>query len=114
VRFLVDAQLPPALARFLVSLGHEAEHVYELDLASASDRQIWERATASDAVLVTKDEDFITMRALARAPGPPIVWVRLGNTTRRALLTRFASIMPAVLEALERGETVVQVSGDEP
>jgi predicted nuclease of predicted toxin-antitoxin system len=26
IRFVVDAQLPPALARFLASLGYEAKH----------------------------------------------------------------------------------------
>jgi len=26
MRFLVDAQLPPALARWLAAQGHEAEH----------------------------------------------------------------------------------------
>ena len=27
VRFIVDAHLPPALAKMLVDLGHEAQHV---------------------------------------------------------------------------------------
>ncbi len=29
MRFLVDAQLPQAVARWLVAAGHEAEHVAE-------------------------------------------------------------------------------------
>jgi predicted nuclease of predicted toxin-antitoxin system len=32
MRFVVDAQLPPALARYLSSLGHDAEHVFDLDM----------------------------------------------------------------------------------
>jgi len=31
-RFLVDAQLPPALARKLTALGHKAIHVLDVDL----------------------------------------------------------------------------------
>jgi Domain of unknown function (DUF5615) len=58
VRFLIDAQLPPALARELGARGHEAEHVADLGLANAPDRAIWDRVIASGAVLVTKDEDF--------------------------------------------------------
>jgi predicted nuclease of predicted toxin-antitoxin system len=61
------------------------------------------------AVLITKDEDFVTLRALSRE-GPALVWVRTGNATRRQLLTRLGSVLPAILQALERGETVVEVS----
>jgi predicted nuclease of predicted toxin-antitoxin system len=108
LRFLIDAQLPPALARHLQFLGHEATHVLELRMQNAHDREIWQRAAAMNAVLVSKDEDFVTMRAL-RPHGPPIVWVRIGNATRRALIARFDAVLPQVLSALERGETIVQV-----
>jgi uncharacterized protein (DUF433 family) len=64
VRFLVDAQLPPALAHHLVELGHEAVHVGDVGLLAARDQDIWRHALAIGAVLVTKDEDFVTMRAL--------------------------------------------------
>jgi predicted nuclease of predicted toxin-antitoxin system len=110
VRFLVDAQLPPALACHLAALGHEAEHVGEVGLLTASDERIWDHAAAVGAVLVTKDEDFVTMRALSKHGGPAVIWVRLGNTTKRALIARFTVAFPATAEALERGETVVQIS----
>lgn len=32
MRFLVDAQLPPALARWLAAQGHEAEHVGDIGM----------------------------------------------------------------------------------
>ena len=47
MRFLVDAQLPPALARWLAGRGHTAEHVADLMMAGASDRMISERAVAT-------------------------------------------------------------------
>jgi predicted nuclease of predicted toxin-antitoxin system len=40
MRFLVDAQLPPALARWLSEQGHEAEHLLDIDSLQASDREI--------------------------------------------------------------------------
>lgn len=64
MRFLVDAQLPPLLARHIRELGHEAEHVADIGMSASSDRDIWQYAHANDAVLITKDEDFVTMRAL--------------------------------------------------
>jgi predicted nuclease of predicted toxin-antitoxin system len=110
VRFLVDAQLPPALAHHLQSLGHDAIHVADIGLASARDREIWDHADAQGAVLVTKDEeDFVTMRALARGGGPSVVWERSGNVSRRAILERFSAILPMLVHALERGETIVQI-----
>jgi predicted nuclease of predicted toxin-antitoxin system len=108
VRFLIDAQLPPALARHLEAVGHEATHVADLGMQSARDHEIWQQASASGAVLVSKDEDFVTMRALRR-DGPAVVWVRIGNATRRVLIARFAAAFSRVLAALDRGETIVQI-----
>jgi predicted nuclease of predicted toxin-antitoxin system len=109
VRFLVDAQLPPGLVRHLIALGHDAEHVADVGLTAASDRRIWDRAVASGAILITKDEDFVTMRALSRHGGPTIIWVRVGNTTTRALIATFDLVLRDILSAIERGETVVQL-----
>lgn len=62
MRFLVDAQLPPALAGWLRDRGHEAEHVADVGLVGATDAEIAVRAERSAAVLVTKDEDFTAIR----------------------------------------------------
>lgn len=108
MRFLVDAQLPPALARHLVTLGHEASHVADAGLLASRDRDIWRYAEANGAVLITKDEDFVTLRAL-NPRGPAIVWVRVGNATKRNLIARFVAALPAIVAAIARGETIVQV-----
>ncbi|MEJ2379473.1 MAG: DUF5615 family PIN-like protein [Pseudolabrys sp.] len=112
MRFLVDAQLPPALARYLAERGHEAEHVGDVGLLTAGDERIWRHAAGVGAALITKDEDFVTMRALSRTGGPAVVWVRLGNTTKRVLIARFAAAFNSIVEALERGETVIQIPSD--
>lgn len=109
MRFLVDAQLPPALARWLVERGHDATHVHAIGMAEASDRAIWERAAQLGAVVVTKDEDFVTLR-LTRRDGPAVLWIRLGNTRRAKLLTAMEALMPPLMAALERGETLVEVT----
>jgi len=44
MRFLIDAQLPPALARWLSSQGHHAEHVADLGLEAAEDSRVWRHA----------------------------------------------------------------------
>ena len=107
MRFLVDAQLPPALARRLVQLGHEAEHVADCGLALASDSLIRAHAVRTGAAIVTKDEDFVVMRLLAESP--PVLWMRTGNTRRAELLRRIEAALPEAVAAFERGETLVEI-----
>jgi predicted nuclease of predicted toxin-antitoxin system len=108
MRFLVDAQLPPALARRLAELGHEAEHVADRRLAAATDAQIWDFALRDAVVIITKDEDFAQRKALTKS-GPGVVWIRLPNTRRRELLAWFETALPDVLSALERGESLIEL-----
>ena len=108
MRFLIDAQLPPALARQIESLGHTAEHVADSGRAMATDNTIRGYAAEIGAVIVTKDEDFAVHRVLHE--GPAVIWVRIGNTRRAELLRRFALELPAIVVALERGETLVELA----
>jgi predicted nuclease of predicted toxin-antitoxin system len=110
VQFLIDAQLPPALARSLEAAGHDAVHVADVGLLRADDPAIWEHASVTGAALITKDEDFVTMRALKVEDGPAIIWVRIGNSSKRVLIERFSAVFAEIVDALRRGETVIQVS----
>ena len=51
MRLLVDAQLPPALARWFVSKGHEAIHVFDIEFHRSSDEEIWKFALDNDLIL---------------------------------------------------------------
>ena len=107
--FIVDEQLPAALARWLVAKGHTAQHVTDLKMQSVPDSVIWDYAVKIGAVIVTKDEDFAQRQLLARN-GPPIIWIRLPNTRRQALLDWFHGILPEIILALERGEVLIEVT----
>ena len=72
MRFLIDAQLPPALASWIESRGYIAEHVHDFTPVGASDRAIWEYAGLSNAVIVTKDEDFFVLKSM-QPDGPVVV-----------------------------------------
>ncbi|MGF9695269.1 DUF5615 family PIN-like protein [Rhizobium sp. 0TCS1.26] len=109
MRFLVDAQLPPALAEWLLDRGHQAEHVVDCNLQSASDRVIWEFAERVRAIIITKDEDFAQRRAVLD-DGPTIIWIRLRNSRRRDILIWFDQVFPAILDALQRGETLIEIA----
>jgi predicted nuclease of predicted toxin-antitoxin system len=108
MRFVIDANLPPALARWLVSQGHEAWHANELGLECAKDRSIWLYAKEQDCCIVTKDEDFVILQAHDRA-GQSVVWVRIGNALRRVLLVRLEAAWPEVMQQLDKGAKVVEI-----
>lgn len=108
MRFLVDAQLPPRLAKSLLELGHDASHVADIGLLAASVRQIWREAIERSAALITKDRDFAVLRA-SRSGGPAVVWLRIGNATNDELMRRLVAVLGSVVEAIDRGETLVEV-----
>jgi predicted nuclease of predicted toxin-antitoxin system len=107
LNFLVDAQLPPQLAAWLMEKGCSAKSLRELSLQNADDRVIWDLAQRENAIIVTKDEDFALLAA-AR-PGPRVLWVRTGNLVNRLLLARFERSWPEVLAHLQSGARVVEL-----
>ena len=109
MKFLVDAQLPPALARWLVVEGYRAEHVMDIEMDAASDAAIWRCAARIGATILTKDEDFAILRTERRNSRPAIVWLRVGNTRRGELLRWFEPLLPRVIDRLERGEKLIEV-----
>lgn len=107
-RFLVDNQLPAALARWLEAKGYPAEHVLALQLAQSSDAAIWQRAARVTAVIVSKDEDFAQLTLLRPEP-VSVVWLRIGNCRTSALLATLERAWPAVVEQLDAGARLVEV-----
>lgn len=112
MRFLVDAQLPPALARWIEAQGHEAKAVREVGLREATDSTIWGYAAQGGWVVVTKDDDFAE-RAMRLDSGPQVVWLRIGNSVNRVLLAWFAPLFPSVLNELAAGQRLVEVDWGE-
>jgi predicted nuclease of predicted toxin-antitoxin system len=108
LKFLIDNQLPAAFAKHLTSLGHDARHVLDAGLDAASDTEIWKHAEANSLVLITKDEDFC-LRASQPNASVQVVWVRLGNCRKTALLAVFDSLLAQVEAALKAGDRVVEI-----
>ena len=108
MKFLIDAQLPPGLARWLADQGHTAQHVDELGLSGAEDVTIWNHALNTDAIVVTKDEDFAERIARTKT-GPIIVWLRIGNSTNRVLLRWMEPRWAEISELLNTGNRLIEV-----
>ena len=96
-------------ARWLSEQGHHAEHGVDVGLEVARDHEIWAHAGTISAILITKGEDFVTLFSLA-PNGARVVWVRIGNTTRRALPVWFAPRLPEIERSLSLGESLIEIT----
>jgi predicted nuclease of predicted toxin-antitoxin system len=108
VRIIIDQQLPPLLVSWFRSRGLAAVHVRDLGMSAAPDAEIWAEATRDDAVVISRDEDFV---ARVRSGGARLVWVRLGNCANPALLSAIETSWAAITRRLEDGERLVELRG---
>ena len=108
MKFLVDNQLPTALARWLRERGFDAEHVLERGEGQTDDRQLWQEAIAENRIVISKDEDFFI---LATRPGDKgnLLWLRIGNCRTQALLTVLDQSWPAIEQAFQSGQQIVEL-----
>ena len=106
----VDAQLPPALARWLrQTYGVDASHVEQVEQLEADDPAIFAEARSGRAaVVLTKDDDFVEL-VERLGPPPQVVWVTCGNIRNSALRTIVLEAWPRVAELLASGEPLVEL-----
>jgi len=108
VNFLIDSQLPPALARWISTQGHQASHVANLGLLADDDSKIWDHARKEKAIIISKDEDFAD-RWLLSKENVALVWIRKGNCSNRALMSWLEPLWPGILQRLEQGERLIEL-----
>jgi predicted nuclease of predicted toxin-antitoxin system len=108
LRFIVDENLPPHLTYWLREKGYEANHVSHENLASRADKFVWSWAASRDAVVVSKDKDFLN-RVVVGSP-PRLIWITMGNTRKKYLIDRLAFHWPNIERALQEGEWMVEVA----
>ena len=106
MKFIVDNQLPAALARWISARGEDAVHVLDLALDTTPDVDIWSRASAEGRIFVSKDEDFFHLANRADDTGR-LLWVRIGNCRTAALLARFESAWPGIEQSFAAGHRIV-------
>lgn len=106
MKFLIDAQLPPRLARQIAAAGHDVVHTSELpDGNRTTDEQIAEAADGEDRVVVTKDRDFRDSHLLRSKPGRLLI-VTTGNISNSELIALFDEHLEALTTALEEAHFV--------
>lgn len=109
MRFLVDHQLPPALAVALRERGHDAAHLYDLSLHHLTDEAIWHRVGLEGAVLITKDDDFLHLAGHHQSSAR-LLWVRLGNCRNAVLMPAILSALDEIIGRFEAGDQIVELT----
>ena len=102
----LDAQLPPQLAAWLRNVRRvDAKALRELGLRDAGDREIFDAARAHDAILLSKDADFVELVSRLGAP-PKLIWLTCGNVSNEALQGLLTQSLSAALEVLQTDDIV--------
>ncbi len=109
MKIWVDAQLSPRTARWIAAhFPVEAAPLRELNLRDASDEDIFAAARAANAVVLTKDSDFVRLLEQHGSP-PKILWLTCGNTSEAALQQILSQHLSTALGLLEGGEDLVEI-----
>lgn len=103
MKLLLDANLAPRLAEGLRAAGFDAVHLIELDLLTATDEEVFDRAAEDERCVITADSDFGMLLAMRRATIPSVVHLRdvaeRGPDEHLALLVANLPQIAADLEA---------------
>jgi predicted nuclease of predicted toxin-antitoxin system len=106
----IDAQLSPTIAFWIKdNFAVQSFALRELGLRDSEDIEIFEEAKKSNAVILTKDSDFISL--LERFDSPPkIIWLTCGNTSNSNLKRILSKTLQDAINLLESGETFVEIN----
>ena len=106
MRFLIDAQLPLRLARWLRAEGHDAIHTMDLpDGNRTGDAAINDLSVRDRRIVVTKDEDFVDSFLLRNEPHK-LCLIATGNIANRELESLMRENLERVVSALDEYDFV--------
>lgn len=110
----IDAQLPPQIAPWIGAyFAIEALTLRDLGLRDADDINIFLAARAANAVVMTKDSDFIALLD-RHGPPPQVIWLTCGNTSNARLPAILLTTLPQALVLLAAGERLIEIRAARP
>jgi len=105
----VDAQMSPRMARWIAdNFPIAAATLRDLGLREASDEDIFAAARAANAIVLTKDSDFVRLLEEQGSP-PKVLWLTCGNTSEAALQQILSHHLSTALGLFNGGEDLVEI-----
>ena len=75
---------------------------------TSEDRDIFAQAKTAGAVVMTKDRDFLAL-LFNQGPPPQVIWLRVGNSSNKALQAVLLRTLDLAIASLREGEPWVEV-----
>ena len=98
MRFIIDAQLPFALSKYLEQKGFDVIHTDDLPLKEyTTDNEIREISVKEERIVITKDSDFLDSFYVNAIP-PKLLLISTGNIKNKALIKLFDSNIDRIIE----------------
>ncbi len=106
MKFIVDAQLPKKLARWLSAKGYDVIHTLDLpDKNRTSDQQISELSLKEQRIVISKDSDFFDRFFLKLEPFK-LIYLTVGNISTEALISLFEKNLEYIIREIETNNVV--------
>jgi predicted nuclease of predicted toxin-antitoxin system len=101
MKFLIDAQLPVRLARFLQTAGYDVIHTKDLPQQnSTSDNQINEISLQQKRIVISKDSDFVNSFLTMQKPYK-LLLITTGNISNSELEAIFVNQLSRLVNLFE-------------
>ena len=98
MKFLVDAQLPVRVARFLQASGYDTIHTRDFPKQNATlDNEINALSIQQNRILITKDSDFVNSFLTIQQPYK-LLFIATGNINNSELEVLFSDNLQSLVE----------------
>ena len=81
----------------------------DLGLRNATDREIFFAARQANAIVMTKDADFVNLEEKSGTP-PQVILLACGNTSNPQLKQILKRSFDRTMEWLQKGESIVEIA----
>lgn len=109
MKFIVDENAGPSVAKWLTTIGHEVYSVYD-ETPGIPDEEILEKAHAKNFIVVTSDKDFGELVFKNNLPHKGVILMRLVNESAANKIRVLQSLLEQLSDQLP-GRFVVVTEG---